>query len=173
MLAACTGHADVRNCTCDLTSPSITTTRGCSLCLEAAKHEPDETVFMVRDNDPTKPNRWLVVPRASYDGANSLAQMAPDERLLLWTTAIAKAKEVWGDAWGIAMNGDISRRQCHAHVHVGKLIVSDAEATPGNYIDSPAGLPAIADGTGLWFHPAGDRLHVHAGDQTTETVLMR
>jgi hypothetical protein len=34
-------------------------------------------------------------------------------------------------------------------------------------------LPAIADGTGLWFHPVGKRLHVHLGEQITETALMR
>jgi hypothetical protein len=177
VLAACAGQADVRNCNCDLASPAISETRACSLCLEAEKHPVTERIFLTRDNDPTKPNRWLAIPRAAYDGPNPLARMPAEERLLFWTTAIAKAKEVWGpDAWAIAMNGDISRRQCHAHVHIGKLLdekKSEEIETAGVLLDGPANLPAISDGTGLWFHPVGNGLHVHLGDQTTETVLMR
>jgi hypothetical protein len=177
LLATTAGQADVRNCNCDLTSPAISETRACSLCLEAEKHPTTERIFLTRDNDPTKPNRWLAIPRATYDGPNPLAQMSAEERLLLWTTAINKAKEVWGpNAWAIAMNGDIARRQCHAHVHIGKLLDEKKSAEieqAGFYLDSPAGLPAISDGTGLWFHPVGNQLHVHLGDQTNETVLIR
>ncbi|MDQ1471137.1 MAG: CDP-diacylglycerol pyrophosphatase [Bryobacterales bacterium] len=177
LLAACAGQADVRNCNCDLASPSVSETRSCSLCLEAEKHPSTERVVLTRDIDPTKPNRWLAIPRATYDGANPLAQMPAEERLLLWNTAVTKAKEVWGaDAWAIAMNGDISRRQCHAHVHIGKLLdekKSEQIETAGIFLDGPVDLPAISDGTGIWFHPIGNRLHVHLGDQTTETVLMR
>jgi hypothetical protein len=175
VLAACTGHADVRNCVCDLSSPTIAETRGCSLCLEVEKHPATEKIILTHDNDPTKPNRWLALPREKYDGANPLAQMSPEQRLLLWNAAIAKAKELWGDAWGIAMNGDMARRQCHAHIHIGKLLDEKkaADADTGKFIDGPAELPAISDGTGLWFHPLGTRLHLHQGEQVNETVLMR
>jgi hypothetical protein len=178
LLAACAGQGDVRTCACDLTSQAISEIRSCSLCLEAEKHPSTERIFLIRDNDPTKPNRWLAVPRAAaYDGPNPLARMSAEERLLLWQTAIAKATEVWGpDAWAIAINGDISRRQCHAHVHIGKLLDDRKSAETeagGTFLDDPSDLPAISDGTGLWFHPIGNRLHVHAGAQTNETVLMR
>lgn len=172
LLAACTAPADVRNCACDLASPSVAETRACSLCVEAEKHPASEKIILVRDNDPTKANRWLALPRTKYDGPNPLAQMSPEDRDLLWTTAIAKAKELWGDSWAIAMNGDISRRQCHAHIHIGKLL-EGKETESGVFVDGVKQLPVIADGTGLWFHPAGNRLHVHAGEQTNETVLMR
>jgi len=174
-LTACAGLADIRSCLCDLTSPTVTETRACSLCVEAEKHPVSEAIILTKDNDPTKANRWLALPRAKYDGPNFLAQMTPEERLLLWNTAIAKGKEVWGDAWAVAMNGDIARRQCHAHIHIGKLLdepkASDADS--GEFINGPADLPAIADGTGLWFHPVGNRLHLHRNQQITETVLMR
>lgn len=171
----CEGHADVRGCVCDLASPDVAQIRGCGLCVEAAKHPASEHVLLVKDNDPTKPNRWLAMPRAAYDGANPLARMSAAERLELWNAAIARGRELWGDAWGIAMNGDIARRQCHAHVHIGKLLEGKEPANNDNgyYVDGPADLPAIADGTGLWFHPAGKRLHVHAGEQINESVLMR
>lgn len=172
LLAACTAPADVRTCVCDVTSPTIAETRGCSLCVEVEKHPASEKIILVRDNDPTKPNRWLAMPHARVDGPNPLAAMSADERLLLWTTAIAKADDVWGSDWAVAMNGDIARRQCHAHVHIGKLL-DGKEAASGTYIDGPEQLPAISDGTGIWFHPAGARLHVHTGEQVMETVLMR
>jgi diadenosine tetraphosphate (Ap4A) HIT family hydrolase len=170
-------HADVRGCLCDLASPETPQTRGCSLCIEAAKHPASEHVILVKDNDPTKPNRWLALPRAPFDGANPLARMSAAERAELWNAAIAKATELWGDSWAIAMNGDIARRQCHMHVHIGKLLEGkEPEAKSGDnsyFVDDAAQLPAIADGSGLWFHPAGRRLHVHVGEQVDETVLMR
>jgi diadenosine tetraphosphate (Ap4A) HIT family hydrolase len=172
LLAVCAASADVRDCICDLTNPDISRMRGCSLCVEAAKHPATERIILVKDNDPTKPNRWLVLPRAVYDGANPLAKMSAAERLELWNAAVARGKELWGDQWAVAMNGDIARRQCHAHVHVGRLLEGE-EKDNGSYADSVADLPAISDGTGLWFHPAGKRLHVHTGEQITETVLMR
>ena len=164
--------ADVRDCVCNLDSPDIGQTRGCSLCVEAAKHPASERVILVRDNDPTKPNRWLAMPRAAYDGANPLARMSAAERGDLWGAAIAQGRELWGDSWAVAFNGDIARRQCHAHVHIGKLL-EGKENDNGYYVDGAGQLPAIADGTGLWFHPAGKRLHVHAGEQINESVLMR
>jgi hypothetical protein len=173
VLLACSAPADVRDCICDLASPAVSETRACSLCLEAEKHSPDEKVFLVHDSDPAKPNRWLAVPRAGFDGSNPLARMNAEDRLRLWTAAITKGRGVWGDSWAVAMNGDIARRQCHAHVHIGELLVTDEAMETGVFVDGPADLPAITDGTGLWFHPAGSRLHVHTGEQTTETVLMR
>jgi CDP-diacylglycerol pyrophosphatase len=165
-------RGDVRDCVCDLSSPSIAETRGCSLCIEAARQTGSGAILLVKDNDPTKPNRWLALPRAHFDGSNPLVRMTAEERLALWTAAIAKAKEVWGDQWAVAMNGDIARRQCHAHVHIGKLL-EGKESDQGTYVGGPGDLPAIADGTGLWFHPAGVRLHVHTGEQINESVLMR
>jgi hypothetical protein len=173
VFAAWAAQADVRTCACDLNSPAVAETRACSLCVEAEKHPATDVIFLVKDIDPTKPNRWLAVPRAAFDGGNPLSRMTAEERLLLWTTAIARAKELWGDSWGIAMNGDIARRQCHAHVHIGKVLLEGNESESGVYIDGPGELPAISDGTGLWFHPVGKRLHVHTGAQITETVLMR
>ncbi len=172
VLAACAVRADVRDCVCDLQAPDIAQVRGCSLCVEASKHPASERVILLKDNDPTKPNRWLVIPQAHVDGSNPLAHMNAEERLALWKAAIAKGTELWGGDWGVAMNGDIARRQCHAHVHVGKLL-EGKETDNGFYIDGASQLPVVADGTGLWFHPSGGRLHVHAGEQITETVLMR
>jgi diadenosine tetraphosphate (Ap4A) HIT family hydrolase len=169
---ALAAQADVRDCLCDLSKPEATQLRTCSLCIEAQKQTGDQPVFLVKDNDPAKPNRWLVLPREKYDGPNPLSQMSAGERLALWTSAIAKGRELWGDSWAVAMNGDIARKQCHAHVHVGKLL-EGKETESGIYVNGPDQLPAISDGTGIWFHPVGKQLHVHTGEQINETVLMR
>lgn len=162
----------MRDCVCDLVNPDIAQTRACSLCVEAAKHPASERVLLVKDNDPTKPNRWLALPQAKFDGANPLMQMGEQDRLALWNAAIAKGRELWDGAWAVAMNGDIARRQCHAHVHVGKLL-DNKETDTGYYVDGASQLPVISDGTGLWFHPVGGRLHVHIGEQVNESVLLR
>jgi diadenosine tetraphosphate (Ap4A) HIT family hydrolase len=164
-------RADVRGCTCDLSDPATAQVRGCSLCVEAARHPASERIIVLRDNSPAKPNRWLVVPHAAFDGESPLTRMSEAERLELWNAAISKANEVWGTAWGIAMNGDKSRSQCHLHVHIGKLL-DGKEDDNGFYVDDAAQLPAIADGTGLWFHPLNGKLHVHSGE-ATELVLMK
>jgi diadenosine tetraphosphate (Ap4A) HIT family hydrolase len=172
LLSLCAVRADVRGCVCDVASPDIAQTRGCSLCVEAEKHPAAERVILVKDNDPTKPNRWLAMPRKAYDGADPLGRMSAAERLELWNAAVAKGKEIWGDGWAVAMNGDAARRQCHAHVHVGKLL-EGKESDNGSYVPGVEQLPVPSDGAGLWFHPAGNRLHVHMGEQINETVLMR
>jgi CDP-diacylglycerol pyrophosphatase len=172
LLAVCAIRADVRDCVCDLSSPETAQIRGCSLCVEAEKHPASERIVYVKDNDPAKPNRWLAMPRKAFDGADPLVKMSAAERLELWNAAIAKGNELWEDRWAVAMNGDIARRQCHLHVHVGKLL-DGKELDNGYYVDGAAQLPAPSDGTGLWFHPSGKRLHVHTGEQITESVLMR
>jgi hypothetical protein len=40
-------------------------------------------------------------------------------------------------------------------------------------VDGPAHIPAPADDSGVWVHPLGRKLHVHLGEQITETVLLR
>lgn len=153
--------------------------------MEAAKRPVTENIFVLKDSSPAKPNRWLALPRAAFDGATPLTRMTAGDWLELWTKAMAQGKEMWGDGWGIALNSDISRTQCHMHAHIGKLLKGqepeDQNTLPletpkraaGVYINGPAELPTLADGAGMWFHPAGNRLHVHTGELITETVLLK
>ena len=169
-------RADIRGCVCDLADQRSLAQRTCSLCVEITKHSGEGPVVLVRDVNPTKPSRWIVMPQEAYDGANPLARMSAAERDRFWNTAIAKAREVWGESWGIAMNSDMSRTQCHLHAHIGKLLEEgkdEDDTESGIFIDSVSELPAINNGTGLWFHPLYGRLHVHTGGQTTEHILMR
>jgi len=145
--------------------------RECSLCKEAEKHPPAPAIFYLKDNNPRKPNRWLALPRAHGPGAHLLSDMSKAERTELWSAAIAKASELWGDEWGLAYNGDKVRTQCHGHVHIGKLL-KGVETGKFVVVRSPAEIP-VPDGTGLWVHPHGRRLHVHLNEQITETVLLR
>jgi hypothetical protein len=41
--------------------------------------------------------------------------MTARQRFLLWSGAIEKAKSLWGEDWGLAINGQVARSQCHAH----------------------------------------------------------
>jgi hypothetical protein len=144
----------------------------CSLCVVAAKEPAYIEVFFLKDANPTKPNRILALPRAHGPGDHPLSSLSPDIRRVLWSAAITKAQETWGDAWGIAYNGDQRRTQCHSHLHIGKLL-PDQETNNFVVVGGPAEIPTPADGTGLWVHPVSGRLHVHVGQQVNETVLMR
>jgi hypothetical protein len=155
-------------CPCAPSDAARMEARECSLCREAEKQPPDTAVFFLKDINPRKPNRWLALPRAH----SPLAGMALDARARFWSAAIAKARELWGGAWGIAYNGDAVRTQCHLHVHIGKLLAG-VENGPFVVADGPEGIPVPPDGTGLWIHPVDGRLHVHTGEQITETVLLR
>jgi len=160
---------DVRNCVCDLASAESMAKRECGLCREAEKQPADELVFFVKDINPTKPNRWLALPRAHK---HELADLTPAERLAFWTGAIAKAHELWGDQWGVAVNSDARRSQCHMHAHIGKLL-DDAENSDFVLVSDPAEIPLPREGGGIWIHPVGGKLHVHLGQDAPETLLMR
>ena len=97
--------------------------------------------------------------------------MSPADRTALWTAAIEKAKSVWGNDWGLAYNGIKVRTQCHTHVHIGKLLAG-IETSHFVVVSKPSEIPVPA-GEGIWVHPSGSRLHVHLGEQATETVLFR
>jgi hypothetical protein len=169
LLLAALAPADVRNCVCDLASPESMAKRECGLCQEAEKQPQDTPVFFVKDINPNKPHRWLALPRVH---THTLAALTPSERLALWTAAIAKAHETWGDQWGLAANSDSRRSQCHVHVHIGKLL-EGVETPDFILVNSPADIPVPHDGGGIWVHPVGGKLHVHLNEEAPETLLMR
>lgn len=169
---AAAATADVRKCACDAANPQGLAARECGLCREAEKHPANTEVFFLKDINPHKPNRWLALPRIHVEGVRMLSGMTPAQRTAFWTAAIAKARELFGDDWGLAMNGDESRTQCHPHVHIGKLL-KGIETSNFIVVDGPGDIPVPKDGTGMWIHPEGKRLHVHLGEQITETVLLR
>jgi hypothetical protein len=172
VLALASVSAQAVHCGCDPARPETLAPRECGLCKEAEKQPPDPAVFFLKDINPRKPNRLLALPRAHGKGPHLFADMTPEARLALWTAAIEKARSLWGDKWGLALNGDDVRTQCHAHLHIGKLI-DDLETARLVVVDSAAEIPVPTDGTGLWIHPDGAKLHVHTSEQITETVLLR
>ncbi|BDC49002.1 hypothetical protein F183_A13180 [Bryobacterales bacterium F-183] len=166
--------AQMVDCACDLTNPEAMKARQCSLCLEAEKHPEGVSTFAVKDINPRKPNRHLVLPRVHTAKGHRLADLTPQQRTELWTAAIAKAKELWGEtAWGVAVNGDKVRTQCHAHIHISRLLPGVDWGTDFVEVSSPAEIPVPGE-DGLWIHPgANGKLKVHRGEQITETVLLR
>src|SRR5213593_1374856 len=111
--------ADVTGCACDIARPETMEPRECDLCRVAETRPLEPPVFFLKDNSPRKPNRWLALPRAHGKGADSLADMTAQQRFLLWSGAIERAKSLWGEEWGVAVNGHVARSQCHAHIHIG------------------------------------------------------
>ncbi|HLY19011.1 MAG TPA: hypothetical protein VKR61_17395 [Bryobacteraceae bacterium] len=169
LLFSALSFGDVRNCSCDLASPESMAKHECSLCREAEKQPSDVLVFFLKDINPNKPHRWLALPRSH---THALADLTAAQRLAFWTGAIQKATELWGGQWGLAINSDARRSQCHMHVHIGKLS-EDAEDPDFKLVDGPADIPLPPGGTGILVHPAGGKLHVHLGDEAPETLLLR
>lgn len=159
------------DCPCDPSNLESLKARQCSLCSEAEKQPVDSHVFFLKDINPRKPNRWLALPRAHADGPHNLHEMSRADQARLWKAAIAKAKELWGDDWGLAYNSVTVRTQCHAHIHIGKLL-QGIETNNKIVVNGPAEIP-LRENEGVWVHPVGGKLHVHIGEQTTETVLLR
>jgi hypothetical protein len=158
-------------CACDPGIPESLRDRSCSLCREAEKRPSDQRIFFLKDVNPRKPNRWLALPREHGAGPHHLHDLPPSERAALWTAAIAKARELWGDEWGLAYNGSEVRTQCHGHIHIGKLL-KGIETNNFITVSGPAKIPAPPN-QGLWVHPVGGKLHVHLGEQLTETTLLK
>jgi hypothetical protein len=164
------GRPDVRECVCDVSQPETMARRECSLCRAADEQPPKPDFFVIRDASPTKPNRWLVLPRFHGSNPQDLAGMTAAQRTAYWTVAIDKARALWGDCWGLAINSLERRTQCHMHIHIGKLL-DGAENDRFVAVDGPAAIPLPRPGDGLWVHPAGARLHVHYGDDAPELML--
>lgn len=162
-------HADIVTCKCDPTHPETLEARSCSLCREAEKQPPDTRIFFLKDINPSKPNRWLALPRVH---ARSLDQLTPELRGELLRAAMEKAKALFGDGWAIAYNAPEVQTQCHVHIHIGKWMpaVENTHFTTVQRIEDVAVPP---NGEGFWVHAAGNVLHVHAGELITETVLLR
>lgn len=180
--------AGSRACACDVTRPETMEARECSLCRAAEKQPANLLIFFLKDNNPRKPNRWLALPRTHSVGLHDIAVLPGKQRAEFWKAAIEKARSLWGDQWGLAINGAGVRTQCHAHVHIGKLaeraaaedILLDAQgaAVPGSKpmaVKNAGRIPAPRMGQAMWIHPLGKKLHVHVEDRAlpTEFVLMR
>lgn len=165
--------AAVDHCACDPAQGATLKERPCSLTNEAAKQSSGVEIFFLKDANPRKANRTLVLPRRVVPGEmHELRHLSPAERNQLWREAIAKAKELWGDDWGVAYNGVKVRTQCHLHLHIGKLL-KGVDSGNAIYVRRLEDIPVPKDGTGLWIHPAGNRLKVHLNEQICETVLLR
>jgi diadenosine tetraphosphate (Ap4A) HIT family hydrolase len=158
-------------CPCNPQDPETLKERQCALCAEAEKQSAGTVVFFVQDSSPRKPDRWLAIPRQHSPGMHHMDQLPADVRAELWRSAIAKAKELWGENWGIAYNAEKLHSQCHVHIHVGKLI-DGVEWGEFKVVDGPEQIP-LPGPDGLWIHPVNGKLHVHIGEQVAETVLLR
>ncbi len=149
------------------------TARQCALTSEAEKQPTGVHYFYLKDVNPRKANRLLVLPRKYTGGMMELKHMTAPERTEFWTATINKAKELWGPNWGVAVNGAKVRTQCHLHIHIGKMITGLEKTGKFIVVNGPAQIPVPMDGTGLWIHPQGSKLVVHTGEQACETVLLR
>jgi hypothetical protein len=158
-------------CFCDPAQSETMKLRQCSLCNEAEKQPATEAVFFLKDINPRKPNRWLALPRNHQGGLHHMHEMPPAARAALWAAAIEKSKSLWGDDWGVAYNGEKVRTQCHTHIHIGKMM-NNVENDRFIVVSKPSEIPS-PEGEGIWIHGDGKKMHVHLGEQTTETVLMR
>ncbi len=168
---AAVAWADVTQCACDPSKPETYNGRECSLCREADKQSTDG-VFFLKDINPRKPNRWLALPKPHGPGGHPLHAMSPAEQARLWTAAVARSRELWAGRWGVAYNSEKNRTQCHAHLHVGKLLEGLA---PGRFydVDRPDQIRVPTDGSGIWVHGVGSKIRIHYGEGITETALLR
>jgi diadenosine tetraphosphate (Ap4A) HIT family hydrolase len=168
-LVAFAARADIVTCKCDSAHPETLEARSCSLCREAEKQSADTRIFFLKDTNPTKPNRWLALPRVHE---RSLDQLTPELRGELLRASMEKAKALFGNDWAIAYNAPEVQTQCHVHIHIGKWMpaVENTQFTTVERIEDVAVPPK---GEGFWIHAAGNVLHVHAGELITETVLLR
>src|ERR1700730_15408614 len=112
-------RADIVSCACDATRSETLEVRQCSLCREAEKQPASVKIFFQKDANPSKPKRWLALPRSHE---RSIELLTDEQRADLFAAAVEKAKELFGDQWAIAYNAPSVQTQCHVHLHIGKLI---------------------------------------------------
>jgi hypothetical protein len=160
----------VADCPCDHSRPESLKPRVCSLCSTAETQTTD--IYFLKDINPTKPNRYLALPRAHEGGLQSLGAIPEPLRVQLWREAIAKARQLYGERWGLAHNSHLFRTQCHAHLHMGPLS-PEVEDVNGAMYSDPQDFPAPPADQGIWVHPKDGRYCVHLDRDLTEIVLIR
>jgi hypothetical protein len=143
--------------------------RECSLTRAAQEKSDAGPVVFIPDANPTKPNRWLAIPHALR---HRLDDMPPEERAAYWSAAIAKARALWDDQWGIAINSEERRSQCQLHAHIGKLL-ADTDRSGGVLVTRVEDIPLPEKGMGIWIQSEGKQLRVHLDQAAPETLLMR
>ena len=79
-LAPSRAAADVRGCDCKLNDPESMQKRECSLCREAELQPAGVEFFVLRDANPRKPNRWLVLPKTHLAGSHPLHLLSKSDR---------------------------------------------------------------------------------------------
>lgn len=172
-LIAPAAFAAIDVCGCNPADPESLKVRVCSLTNEATQQPETIEFFFLKDINPRKANRTLALPRRIVSGElHQLSHLTPAERTAYWKAAIAKARDLWGEEWGLAYNGVKVRTQCHLHIHIGKLL-KGVDSGKAILVNRPEEIPVPKDGTGLWIHPVGNRIKVHLGEQICETVLLR
>ncbi len=164
-------------CACDHAAPATLQARECSLCQEADRHaagaQGSVPVFYLKDSSPRKPNRTLILPVRHSKGQQDLRQLSSEERRRFWQAAMAKAEELFpGGAWGLAINSESVRTQCHLHLHIGRLNEGLDESS-GRLVAGPAQIPLPEAGLGIWLHPVPGGLHLHTDREIAEPVLVR
>lgn len=162
--------APVAGCPCDHQKPDTLEPRVCSLCRTALDQTDD--VYFLKDINPHKPNRYLTLPRAHSGGLQAVGELPAAERERVWTAAIAKSRELFGERWGLAENSYFFRTQCHAHIHMGPLS-PDVEDVGGKLYDSPKDFPAVGAAKGMWLHPKDGKYCIHLDRDLAEVVLVR
>jgi hypothetical protein len=160
---------DVRGCVCDPAKSETMEARACSLTHVALAQAGTAPVIFQKDVNPTKPNRVLAIPHTLR---HTLTEMTAAERQVYWSATIAKATDLWGGKWAIAVNSEERRSQCQMHAHIGQLL-EDADTSGGTLVDSPADIPVPDNGGGIWIRPDSGKLRVYPGDLSPETKLMR
>jgi hypothetical protein len=170
LLMAPASAPPVVDCSCDHSHPESLKPRICSLCSTAEKQTSE--IYFLKDINPSKPNRYLALPKAHEGGLQSVGTMPDSLRTQLWRQAIAKAKELFGERWGLAHNSHLFRTQCHAHVHMGPLS-AEVEDINGTLYDDPQDFPVTPADQGMWVHPKDGRFCVHLDRDLTEIVLIR
>lgn len=161
--------ADVRGCVCDPARSETMESTACSLSRIAFRQPEQPATFFLHDSNPTKPNRWLALPHANR---RSLNDMTEPERKVFWTAAVDKARSLWGDDWGIAINAEERRSQCQMHAHIGKLL-PDTDRTGGDVVLRVEDISVPAPDEGMWIHAEGPGFRVHNGPKASELFLQR
>ena len=160
----------VVGCPCDHADAASLDGRVCSLCRTA--EEQTEPVYFLKDISPSKPNRYLALPRHHGSGLQSLEDLDDAEREAVWTAAIRRAEELFGPRWGLAHNSYFFRTQCHAHIHMGPLS-PEVEDVGGELFANPAEFPKPAGSQGVWLHPKSGQYCLHLDRDLAEVVLIR
>ena len=166
-------RAQVGSCDCDVARPESMQSRECGLCRAAEEQPAGVAYFALHDANPTKPNRWLALPRYHGHNPQELSGMTAAQRTASTGPSPSPRRTSCGARNGAWLSTAWKTGPSATCTSTSASSARGSEDDHFAIVDGAADIPLPRKGEGIWVHLVAGKLHVHWGDPSPELLLER